>query len=336
MRPTPCQWRCNSCWPIPRNRHLYVLDADGSLAALRARTAQGRFVDLDELRRGVRILERLAAEASGRLSRLPAASGPPLVLVISGWGSWLSALRSGPLTRAEDHVQDIVRDGHRAGITVVISGDRELVTSRFFAAIPNRIYFPRGASAESRLAWPKMPVLPPVPRPGGGIRCFVGGRQAVCQLYVPGGRRPVPELSLRSAKRCREPVRVQPFSVDPLPAQLSVADVLSRMPRADRASGDAASDGPASDVPLHGSDPAAAHPVRTAARCLVVGMGGDEPAPAGCAPAGRRVLAVLGGSGSGKSPRSWLSRRCSIPRRPAGCIPGAGDPAGRILGGGPP
>jgi S-DNA-T family DNA segregation ATPase FtsK/SpoIIIE len=285
----------------PTECHLYALDADGSLAGMAGAHCTGSFVNLDDLRRGMRVLERLAAEASGRLSRLPSAFGPPLVLVISGWGSWLSALRSGPLTRAEDHVQDIVRDGHRAGITVVISGDRELVTSRFFPAIPNRIYCPRGASAESRLAWPKMPVLPPVPGRAVASGALSNGRQAVCQLYVPGGRRAGSGTVIALGEAMQGPVRVKPFRVDPLPVQLSVADVLARMPSADRASGDAASDGPASDVSLHGSDPAAAHPALTAARCLVVGVSGDEPAPAGVPLPGGGVLAVLGSAGSGKS-----------------------------------
>ncbi|WP_190243216.1 FtsK/SpoIIIE domain-containing protein [Arthrobacter globiformis] len=285
----------------PTECHLYALDADGSLAGMAGAHRAGSFVNLDDLRRGVRLLERLAAEASGRLSRLPAAFGPPLVLAISGWGSWLSALRSGPLTRAEDHLQDIARDGHRAGITVVISGDRELVTSRFFAAIPNRIYCPRGASTESRLAWPKMPDLPPVPGRAVASGALSAGRQAVCQLCIPGGRRAGSGTVIALGEAVQGPVRVKPFRVDPLPVQLSVADLLSRMPRADRTSGDAASDGPASDVPLHGSDPAAAHPLRIAARCLVVGMGGDEPAPAGVRLPGGAVLAVLGSAGSGKS-----------------------------------
>ncbi|MBT2549829.1 FtsK/SpoIIIE domain-containing protein [Arthrobacter sp. ISL-65] len=285
----------------PTECHLYALDADGSLAGLAGAHRAGSFVNLDDLRRGVRLLERLAAEASERLSRLPAAFGPPLVLVISGWGSWLSALRSGPLTRAEDHVQDIVRDGHRAGITVAISGDRELVTSRFFPAIPNRIYCPRGASAESRLAWPKMPDLPPVPGRAVASGALSAGRQAVCQLYVPGRRRAGSGTVIALGEAMQGPVRVKPFRVDPLPVQLSVAEVLSRMPRADLASGDAVSDGPASDVPPNGSNPAAARPVRTAARCLVVGVGGDEPAPAGVRLPGGAVLAVLGSAGSGKS-----------------------------------
>ncbi|MDQ1059379.1 S-DNA-T family DNA segregation ATPase FtsK/SpoIIIE [Arthrobacter globiformis] len=277
----------------PTECHLYVLDADGSLTGLAGAQRIGSLVNLHDLRRGVRVLERLATEMSQRLSRLPAASGPPLVLVISGWGSWLSALRAGPLTRAEDHVQDIVRDGRPAGITVVICGDRELVTSRFFPAIPNRIYCPRGTSAESRLAWPKMPDLPPLPGRAVASGSLSAGRQAVCQLYAPEAGRAGHGRALAPGTAVHGPVRVKPFRVDPLPVQLSVADVLSRLPAPESGSG-------APDAPVHGYSEAA-HPVHAAARRLVVGMGGDEPAPAAVRLPGGAVLAVLGSASSGKS-----------------------------------
>ncbi|MFF2315661.1 FtsK/SpoIIIE domain-containing protein [Arthrobacter sp. NPDC058097] len=263
----------------PTECHFYVLDADGSLTGLAGAQRTGSFVNLHDVRRGVRLLERLAAEMSQRLNRLPAASGPPLVLVISGWGSWLSALRAGPLTRAEDHLQDIVRDGRPAGITVVVSGDRELVTSRFFPAIPNRIYCPRGASAESRLVWPTMPAVPAVPGRAVAWGALSAGRQAVCQLYAPGRGRAGCGRSTILSNPMQGPVRVKPFRVDPLPARLSVADVLSRM---------------------RGTE-GAAQPVRPAVRRLVVGVGGDEPAPADVRLPQGAVLAVLGSAGSGKS-----------------------------------
>jgi S-DNA-T family DNA segregation ATPase FtsK/SpoIIIE len=312
----------------PTECHLYILDADGSLTGLAAAQRTGSVVNLRDLRRGVRVVERLAAEMSQRLSRLPAASGPPLVLVISGWGSWLSALRAGPLTRAEDHVQDIIRDGRPAGITVVISGDRELVTSRFFPAIPNRIFCPRGASAESRLAWPKMPDLPPLPGRAVASGAVTAGHQAVCQLYAPEAGRAGHGSAVApgDAMQVPVPVRVRPFRVDPLPVQLSVADVLSRMPGTNpesgsraaaapafhgRDSGNRASDvpassdvhasgGPDSRTPGPGPDPQTPHPVREARR-LVVGMGGDEPAPVAVPLPRGAVLAVLGSASSGKS-----------------------------------
>jgi S-DNA-T family DNA segregation ATPase FtsK/SpoIIIE len=288
----------------PAECHLYALDADGSLTGLAGAHRTGSLVNLHDVRRGVRLLERVAAEMSRRLSQLPAASGPPLVLAISGWGSWLSALRAGPLTRAEDHLQDIVRDGRPAGITVVISGDRDLVTSRFFPAIPNRIYCPRGASTESRLVWPAMPEVPPLRGRAVATGAFSAGRQAVCQLYAPEVGRAGPGKDPALGGAMQGPVRVRPFRVDPLPARLSVADVLSRVPKT-------------------GS---AAQPARTAVRRLVVGMGGDEPAPAGLRLPQGAVIAVLGSPGSGKS--SFLASLPALNPAVSGWQhpgPGAGD-----------
>ena len=44
----------------PEESHLYVLDADGSLSGMKASARTGAVVGLHELRRGVRVLERLA------------------------------------------------------------------------------------------------------------------------------------------------------------------------------------------------------------------------------------------------------------------------------------
>ena len=142
--------------PTRIESHLYILDPDSSFAGLASHGRVGARAGLHELRRAVRILERLAQEQSRRLAD-PAACATPLALVLAGWGSWASAFRSGPLAWAEDLVHDLIRDGGRAGITVIISGQRDLVTARFFAAIPNRVYFPTGSSEESRVAWPKLP-----------------------------------------------------------------------------------------------------------------------------------------------------------------------------------
>ena len=184
--------------------HVYILDAGSSFSGASARARVGAVAGLHELRRGVRILERIARELSLRLSRPHAETATPIVLALSGWGSWVSAFRAGPLMWAEDLVQDIVRDGARAGITVVVSGGRELVTARFFAAVPNRAYFPAGSSEESRLAWPRLPGVAQVRGRSVVFGAIVGGSTSVAQFYAP--RADAPELS-GSGK----PARATPF-----------------------------------------------------------------------------------------------------------------------------
>lgn len=258
----------------PAESHLYLLDAPGCFVGRAYSGRAGAVVGLHELRRGVRVLERLCAEMSRRLSR-PDQQETPLALAIAGWGSWLAALRSGPLFWAEDLVHDLARDGHRAGICVLISGGPELAASKFLSDFPNRAYFPRAASTESRLAWPSMPAVPPVAGRAVAVGPIAGGHPAVCQFHtraVVDAASGAPVTSLRT----------QPFRVDPLPQVLPVADLRALIDSAPRRRGDTA--GPAqADLTVY------------------IGVGGDEVNPVAVLLPRGRVLAVLGGPHSGKS-----------------------------------
>ena len=261
--------------------HLYLLDAAGSFSAAIAHPRAGAVVGLHELRRSARVLERVAEEMTRRLGTARSAGAPALVLALCGWGSWVSAFRAGPLAWAEDLVQDIVRDGARAGITVVVAGEREVVTSRFFAAVPNRIFLPAGSTEEGRLAWPRLPAAAAV---AGRVVVFGPLSAAsspsghVGQLYEP---RP-PAIGEPHPR-----ARTRPFRIEPLPVQVTVADV--------RSGAAAGLGGPPGQLRL--------------------GVEGDELVPAYVPLPAAAVLAVLGGHGSGKT--SLLS---ALP----GLNPGAG------------
>lgn len=174
-----------------RQMHMYILDAEGILPGSGKNVHVGAHVGADEIRRAARVLERLAESLSDRLRAgmappLPegpdpdigatdvrAEERPLIVLVVTGWGRWLSAIRNSSWPWVEDYVQDLIRDGHRAGIALMISGDRELATGRLLGMIPNRIYFPTGASPESLMMWPKLPSVKNLPG-----RAFMEGRFA--------------------------------------------------------------------------------------------------------------------------------------------------------------
>ncbi|HET7414322.1 MAG TPA: FtsK/SpoIIIE domain-containing protein [Arthrobacter sp.] len=218
--------------------HLYVLDADGSLPGLDGKRPVGAYVTAHDVRRATRVIQRLAECVSIRLAAgdqsgrsresaddRPGASSsteqPTLVLLLSGWGRWLSAIRSSPWAAAEETIQDVVRDGARVGVIVVIGGDRELVTARMFSNIENRLYLPAGASAESLMAWPRLPAMKRI-----AGRAYVEGKIAL----HPGIAQLIPcndsdwEVQLWSEKP--EPaLAVPPFRVDPMPRVLRAADV---------------------------------------------------------------------------------------------------------------
>lgn len=270
--------------------HLYILDPDSSFAGLASHGRVGARAGLHELRRAVRILERLTQEQSRRLAD-PASDATPLALVIAGWGSWASAFRSGPLAWAEDLVHDLIRDGGRAGISVIISGQREMVTARFFAAIPNRVYFPTGSSEESRIAWPKLPPTASVAGRGVAMGALSAGKTAVCQFYTPhppGADGTAPSPPWKTTLTTMTPANL-PFRIEPLPSMVPASRILAKTetPRLD-------------GTPARMPDEIRAKAGHTP--CLLrVGVGGDELEPVSVRVPRGAVLVVLGGPSSGKS-----------------------------------
>lgn len=254
--------------------HLYILDADGSLHGAAASPRVGGWAGAHELRRAVRVLERLAEEVRSRLAPARASDAPALVLVIENWGSWMSAFRAGPLAWAEDLVHDIIRDGPAAGVTAVVSGARELVAARFFAALPNRIFFPAGTTEEGRYGWPRLPDLPAIPGRVAVAGPFAETAPHAAQLYEP----PASGSGPRPIGLPRERPALRPFRVEPLPVRVTVAEVRARI-------------GPET---IHPAPPA------KGAR-LWIGVGGDELGPVGIPLPPAAVLAVLGGPGAGKT-----------------------------------
>ena len=281
--------------------HLYILDAGMSFSSGRDHPRVGAVAGPHELRRAVRILERVALELSHRLRRPMEERRPPIVLLISGWGSWVSAFRAGPLAWAEDLVQDIVRDGAGAGITVLMSGDREVITGRHFAGIPNRAFFPKGSTEESRLAWPR---LPDVPRIRGRALVFgplTDALGSAAQFYLPC------EEATGSAVEVKEPA-VKPFRVEALPAYLAVSDVLAHAPHTPAPSTTGAAGSGNKD------------------RRIIVGLGGDELTPAVVRLPPGSTLPVLGGPSSGRS--SFLAALPQLnPHISEWLLPGPAEPA---------
>lgn len=156
-------------------RHLYVLDSDGSLAWLDGAEQTGAYVGAQDTKRAARVLSYLAAELLRRVAPYQpageATSAAGITLLITGWSRWSTAFRAGRGLTGEEDLTDLIRDGERANICVVITGDREVLSARFFPLIPNRMFFPADASAETLLLWPRLPPMDRVPG-----RALVQGR----------------------------------------------------------------------------------------------------------------------------------------------------------------
>jgi S-DNA-T family DNA segregation ATPase FtsK/SpoIIIE len=269
----------------PVEAHGYLLDAGGTFRGLADYGRIGAHVGPHELRRAVRVLERLKQEMSRRLSRGGMTGEVPLVLAISGWGSWISAFRSGPLAWAEDLVQDLVRDGGPAGIVVMIEGDRELVSSRTFPSLSNRFYFPAGSNPDSRIAWPRLPATAGLKGRAVAFGPLSGGGPAVCQLYAPAV-----EASWRSAVDPEPVTTKRPFRVEQLPALVPAITIATTTPAS-----------PPDVGPEAGTDPGSIRSDSSKGQYLLIGIGGDELERAGIRMQKGGVLTVLGGPGSGKT-----------------------------------
>ncbi|MBG6216609.1 S-DNA-T family DNA segregation ATPase FtsK/SpoIIIE [Arthrobacter sp. CAN_A6] len=204
------------CLDFLPETHLYVLDGDSTLGFVSARSQTGAHVGGHEVKRAARVLERLALLLSSRLTAGVGADRTPILLAVSGWGRWTSLFRNSRFSWAEDSLHDLVRDGEAAHITIVITGNRELVSSRLFGLLPNRIYFPAGAAADSLLTWPKLPDLEPVQGRGLVQGPVAPGRDAVAQLVVERRR---PAESGQSPTVLPFPVAALPVLID-LPASV--------------------------------------------------------------------------------------------------------------------
>lgn len=269
--------------------YVYILDATGALGHLGAEGRIGAVVGLHQLPLATRVLKRLAEEMERRRSAgVFEAGNSPLVLIVAGWCSWAAAIRSGPFGYAEGILQDIVRDGGSLGVTVLISGERELVSSRFFAAIQNRAYFPLGSTEESRFHWPRLPDVQSHPGRAVVMGKFAKEDGTVAQFRgaPSNGRWPFDDL---------EPSE-PPFRVRPLPDLLHVRDLQALVAALH-----------AREVPGGFGVAAIARPESAQAAYghlqgpLWIGVGGDEADPVSMPLRENGVSTILGTPRSGKS-----------------------------------
>ena len=267
----------------PLESHLYILDADSSFPHTDCPGRVGAMVRPDELSRAVRILHRLATEASSRIHR-GGQSLMPLILCITGWGSWVSAFRAGPYSWAEDLVHEIVRAGKSAGIAVIVSGGRELVSARLFSSLDNHAFFPHGSTQEARFCWPRLPDAEGLPGRAVLQGAAISGPACIVQFPEPAPGATWPYSPEREAM-------IPPFKVLPLPERLTVEEVIQRLDSS-----------PAPQRLEAGQIKAPPHTgLRTSGEVLWIGVGGDNLDAVSIRLSRGGAFLALGGPASGKS-----------------------------------
>ncbi len=211
------------CLLVLPDTHLYILDGDFTLGSVSDAPQTGAYAAAHEPVRAERILFRIAAVVLERLSAPAAPGTPPILLAVSGWGRWAGTFRSRRFSTAEDLLCDIVRDGPAAGVSLVITGERELTAARFIGQVSNRIYLPLGTPPEVTAGWPRLPPVEPVPGRGVAFGMFGTARSGP---VLPGEGTPA-QLTIGPRARAAAPRRPQrrPFRVDPLPAHVRPTDL---------------------------------------------------------------------------------------------------------------
>jgi DNA segregation ATPase FtsK/SpoIIIE, S-DNA-T family len=223
---------------------LYGIDCGGGeLRALAALPHTGAIVARSEPDRASRLLGRLKAEVNRRLDLLadggfsdlaeqraasPAGARLPyLMVMIDRWETFQTAFGDLDGGRLVEDVLELATEGGAAGLRVVVTGDRSLLTGKLSSAVDDRICLSLADRTDFALAGLNVRGLPLDMPPGRAVR---PGDGAELQVALPGTDPSGPGQAAAmatlagqvSARDARGP---RPFRVDPLPATIGLAEL---------------------------------------------------------------------------------------------------------------
>jgi DNA segregation ATPase FtsK/SpoIIIE, S-DNA-T family len=220
----------------PDDAHLYVFDGGGGLAALSALPHCGAVVTSAESDRADRLLARLVSELTRR-TRLLSAGGygdlaeyrqanygpeaPPFLLVfIDRYDAFVTAIEQIDHGRLVEQLQRLIRDGLSAGLRVVATGDRTLLTGKLAALAEDKIVLRMADRTDYGLVGLNTRSVPAAMPSGRGLRLPAGELLQVALVSAdPQGAAQNRELRTRAAQAGRPAIR--PFRVDPLPVSVT-------------------------------------------------------------------------------------------------------------------
>ncbi len=199
---------------------VYLLDGDRSLAKMADHPRVGSWLTEEDTPEVEYLLGALMDELTSRRAEgthLPEERRRPLQVVVTGYAQWHAA--SQMRLQTLDHLLGtLAAEGPQAGISVLISGGRELALGKLTGRIPTRIYLPLGTSDEARYLWPTIRSTDAVP--GRGV------------LLTP--QIPPPGLSVQLVteqpriRKAPGSTRTPRLQVQPLPERLLTPDIMER------------------------------------------------------------------------------------------------------------
>ncbi|MCP1503644.1 S-DNA-T family DNA segregation ATPase FtsK/SpoIIIE [Curtobacterium herbarum] len=229
--------------------HLYVVDCgNGALASLQSLPHCGAVAQRTQVERASRLIERLTREMARRHDVIAAAGAaniteqrmlaaeadrlPHVLVLVDRWENFTTTLGEvdgGSLTEA---IQSLLRDGTGAGIHVVISGDRTLLTSRMSTLTDDKIVMRLTDRLDYSLGGINHRQLPATIPPGRGFRADSGTELQFATLGedVSGQGQTAAVKALARRVRADEETlglpRIRPFRVDALPKDLDLDGAL--------------------------------------------------------------------------------------------------------------
>ncbi len=301
----------------PDEAQLYVFDGGGALAALADLPHCGAVVTAAEPDRVDRLLGRLTGELSARIRLLsagghsdlaeyravqPAGRRPPFLLVfVDRYDAFCAALEQVDGGRLVGQLHRLFRDGLAAGIRVVATGDRTLLTGRIGTLAEDKLLLRLADRADFALAGLHARAIPADLPNGRGFR-LPGTDLLQVAVLSPQATGAAENQALRELAGRPGAGPFRPFRVDPLPLAITLRLAL-QLPRPE--------DG------------------------VLVGVGGDELSQVRV---GGPTVLTIGAPGSGRS--TALGAQASslaagtplvliTPRQSA--VPGALDPAAIVV-----
>ncbi|WP_423922496.1 FtsK/SpoIIIE domain-containing protein [Frigoribacterium sp. 2-23] len=228
--------------------HVYGLDCgNGGITSLGAFPHTGAVAQRTQLDRATRLIDRLIAEM-GRRHDVVGAAGvaniteqratapagarlPHILFVIDRWENFVGTLGEIDGGRLTDSIHSLLRDGASAGVHLVISGDRSLLTSRMAVLTDDKVVLRLTDRLDYSLAAIDHKSLPSDIAAGRGFRAGSGVEVQVGVLGddVSGQAQVAAVRELAARLHEVEPVgtrSVTPLRVDDLPSDLDLDTAL--------------------------------------------------------------------------------------------------------------
>ncbi|WP_436789581.1 FtsK/SpoIIIE domain-containing protein [Yinghuangia sp. YIM S10712] len=230
----------NACADV----HIYALDCgNGALLPLEALPHCGAVVRASDTERAVRLLGKLADEVQQRMAMLgergftdigeqrahaaPGEGLPHIVLLLDRWEGFTNTV--GDLNHGEhtETILRLMREGASAGVHVIATGDRTLLTGRISQLTENRLAFRLSDKNDYGLVGLMSRQAPDELAPGRAYRVGAVELHVAMLGPDPAGQAQAAELrAIGEAARLRDaeiPRAQRPFGVDVLPSRIEFA-----------------------------------------------------------------------------------------------------------------